>query len=1134
MKLFKKNQKKILLLVFFVLSFSVFACQAFALEVNPPELFGLNIGSGTLPEYVRYIFGIGIIIAVILALIVFAYGTIYFFLDYARGKILNEGKEWMKAGVIGLLLSAGAYLILYTINPDLVILRLDGLPIPSYLFSPSGGGSGGMTAATYKEIPIGSLTESLLSRTMACYNYDDNGDPIDGEKIKTDDGRQIIGPTYLNHDRVDCAFKLGEAIENKAELVKQLSDKLVALMEQCSCSLNSGGAAINNTENPSNYDLCLNSSISAPSNSSNAYYAQMAANTSNGLCLDPICKVEHCTVAGNHCNDSCKSACKCSSSQCDQCPQGVKDKIDHGPICMTYLCNATQDFINAYNQAHPNPNPNDCSAIEKKFAGMDEFRSQYNNSYEMIKQVVEMQPAPKYEGKEISVMLSGNCNVCNNTCQACDPDSNNYQSCQQQRQDCLENVFNCENNRKQCLMQNSPWYKLRLIDQLTYLKGKLEEIKQKVQIDLNNLTRGETELGQCYLADSSVDFKKRFEGTDEDFTLVKITQGYTDQDTNKYVNPEKYCQGFQYDNSTCYSQCRHICPTDTAAAFDCFGRMNIQSCSDIRDAADKKTCIDNQSKEYIKCVYKQKCTVYGNRASDSYSTFKECFDGCKQKCLDQCELLCDTPEKNACKNLCNNNSKCMMDNAAACLVDVEGLAKCATKYNDNQLLEQCYKSVERCTYCSDQYSGYVDCVENSATIYTASYIYKNPSIQICKSPNEAKRTSQDQTTTCITLYPETQKCPASSKCPECLCGIIDAATRSQLRSASAAPSSSSSSGSSSSSSSSGGSGACQTTNPSAPGYCAGGGRCVGGACTYGSSSSSSGSSGGTTGPITNPNSEYRVCSANCDDAYHKDDPLTFYCKTDWWVKNDPQRTSPEGKERLCLKSREVPVGQTVDESELWGQAFLYNIENISQATQSMISYMDKIGKEQNYCKCDSKCDYGPLCQTKCIYHQATVTDEETGEETIVKWCTRSGCQGQPCQKIINMLKGGTGGNNNCASYPGIQSYVSQITSAVDAFYRFIVTSTRSDLVKKLEYSRSATDTCSTTQNNYGVSVEMLSCTRVEDEIVSPIVDNDNRTKYNNQITPSYCYGKELGTVLGTTSPLMDNWFCCEQREKQAQ
>ena len=115
MKLFKKNQKKILLLVFFVLSFSVFACQAFALEVNPPELFGLNIGSGTLPEYVRYIFGIGIIIAVILALIVFAYGTIYFFLDYARGKILNEGKEWMKAGVIGLLLSAGAYLILYTI-----------------------------------------------------------------------------------------------------------------------------------------------------------------------------------------------------------------------------------------------------------------------------------------------------------------------------------------------------------------------------------------------------------------------------------------------------------------------------------------------------------------------------------------------------------------------------------------------------------------------------------------------------------------------------------------------------------------------------------------------------------------------------------------------------------------------------------------------------------------------------------------------------------------------------------------------------------------------------------------------------------------------------------------------------------
>jgi len=498
MKLFKKNSPKFLLLIFFVLSFSFFACQIFALEVEPPELFGLNIGSGTLPEYVRYVFGVGIIIAVILALIVFAYGTIYFFLDYAKGKILSEGKEWMKAGVIGLTLSAGAYLILYTINPNLVILRLDGLSIPSYLFSPESSNISGMSVATYKEIPIGSLTESLLSRTMACYNYDDNGDPIDGEKIKTDDGRQIIGPTYLNHDRVDCAFKLGEAIENKAELVKQLSDKLVTLMQQCSCSLNSGATSINNTDDLSNSDLCLNSSISETSNDSSIYYAQLAANTSNGLCLDPVCKVEHCTVSGNKCKDSCNSACKCSGGQCDQCPKGVKDKIDHGPICITYLCNSTQDFIKAYNQAHPNPTADDCSAIEKKFGGMDEFRSQYNNSYEMIRQVVEMQPPPKYEGKEITVMLSGNCNVCNNTCQACDPDSNNYSSCQQQRQSCLENLFTCENKRKQCLMQNSPWYKLRLIDQLTYLKGKLEEIKQKVQIDLNNLTRGETELGRCY------------------------------------------------------------------------------------------------------------------------------------------------------------------------------------------------------------------------------------------------------------------------------------------------------------------------------------------------------------------------------------------------------------------------------------------------------------------------------------------------------------------------------------------------------------------------------------------------------------------------------------------------------------
>src|SRR5208337_1669799 len=39
----------------------------------------------------------------------------------------SEGREWIKSALFGLLLLAGAYLILFTINPDIVSLNLPTL-----------------------------------------------------------------------------------------------------------------------------------------------------------------------------------------------------------------------------------------------------------------------------------------------------------------------------------------------------------------------------------------------------------------------------------------------------------------------------------------------------------------------------------------------------------------------------------------------------------------------------------------------------------------------------------------------------------------------------------------------------------------------------------------------------------------------------------------------------------------------------------------------------------------------------------------------------------------------------------------------------------------------------------------------
>jgi hypothetical protein len=87
----------------------------------------------------------------------------------------------------------------------------------------------------FKEIPMGTLAETVLSRTISCYDYDDMGDPITNE-VKTDGRGTVDGPTFLDHDRVDCLLKLNLAIEKKSKIIKLLSEEIAGLMEDCSCS----------------------------------------------------------------------------------------------------------------------------------------------------------------------------------------------------------------------------------------------------------------------------------------------------------------------------------------------------------------------------------------------------------------------------------------------------------------------------------------------------------------------------------------------------------------------------------------------------------------------------------------------------------------------------------------------------------------------------------------------------------------------------------------------------------------------------------------------------------------------------------------------------------------------------------
>ena len=210
---------------------------AFALETHYPSIFGLSVNdTSTFPEYARYFFNLGVVAAGFIAVLVILAGGVYWLISFGRGKFTDEGKEWVKSGALGLLIVLSSYLIAYTINPDLVIFKLSNLP------GIGGGGNNtspippGVTIETYMELPIGTLTETLLTRKVECYDFDVNGDPILGEDLELDDGTTIKGPTYLEIDRLECIIKTASAVEKKMSDVKKIADAMIEQMSKCQCS----------------------------------------------------------------------------------------------------------------------------------------------------------------------------------------------------------------------------------------------------------------------------------------------------------------------------------------------------------------------------------------------------------------------------------------------------------------------------------------------------------------------------------------------------------------------------------------------------------------------------------------------------------------------------------------------------------------------------------------------------------------------------------------------------------------------------------------------------------------------------------------------------------------------------------
>ena len=105
-------------------------------KVRTPE-GNKTITSGiSLPEYIRYIYFIAIMVGGLIALGVIIYAGFKYFTSVGNPEIIKDSKEKILGAILGLGLLLISYLILTTINPSLKELRLQPLIPPHLLLKP--------------------------------------------------------------------------------------------------------------------------------------------------------------------------------------------------------------------------------------------------------------------------------------------------------------------------------------------------------------------------------------------------------------------------------------------------------------------------------------------------------------------------------------------------------------------------------------------------------------------------------------------------------------------------------------------------------------------------------------------------------------------------------------------------------------------------------------------------------------------------------------------------------------------------------------------------------------------------------------------------------------------------------------
>ena len=104
---------------------------AVVISPNLPGPLNATPTSSSPGAYIKNFYSYALFLSGLLAFGAIVYGGIKYAISRGNPSGETEAKAWIWSALLGMLLLAGAYLILFTVNPNLVNLALPSLPAPA-------------------------------------------------------------------------------------------------------------------------------------------------------------------------------------------------------------------------------------------------------------------------------------------------------------------------------------------------------------------------------------------------------------------------------------------------------------------------------------------------------------------------------------------------------------------------------------------------------------------------------------------------------------------------------------------------------------------------------------------------------------------------------------------------------------------------------------------------------------------------------------------------------------------------------------------------------------------------------------------------------------------------------------------